>query len=155
MDWLHGDATTLPALGVDAAFMTANVAQVFVTEADWMATLLGRGVAAPPRQLVFETRDPARRAWEQWTPSWPNGGVDCLASACQSWEEVIDVTDAGHVPVDDLFRRDDCPRIDVHVAVSRRAEMETSLRAQGTRNEVRDAPDRPGREFVFLAVFSH
>ncbi|WP_456844330.1 class I SAM-dependent methyltransferase, partial [Cellulomonas sp. P5_C6] len=33
--WLDGDATTLPPLRVDLATMTANVAQVFVTEEDW------------------------------------------------------------------------------------------------------------------------
>src|SRR5688572_12036632 len=37
--WVHGDATTLPALQVDAAFMTANVAQVFLTDEAWDATL--------------------------------------------------------------------------------------------------------------------
>ena len=39
--WLQGDATTLPPLRVDAAFMTANVAQVFLTDDDWVATLRG------------------------------------------------------------------------------------------------------------------
>ena len=37
--WLHGDATALPPLPVDAALMTANVAQVFLTDDDWTATL--------------------------------------------------------------------------------------------------------------------
>lgn len=30
--WVHGDATTLPALGADVAVMTGNVAQVFLTD---------------------------------------------------------------------------------------------------------------------------
>jgi SAM-dependent methyltransferase len=45
VDWLLGDATTLPALSVDAAFMTANVAQVFLTDEDWAATLQGMRAA--------------------------------------------------------------------------------------------------------------
>ena len=63
--WLHGDAATLPPVEVDAAFMTGNVAQVFLTDRDWTATLHAcRGAVRPGGWLVFETRDPARRAWE-------------------------------------------------------------------------------------------
>ena len=59
--WLHGDATGLPPLACDIAFMTANVAQVFLTDGDWFATLRGIHAALRPGgRLVFETRDPAR-----------------------------------------------------------------------------------------------
>ena len=91
--WLHGDATSLPPLRVDAAFMTANVAQVFLTDDDWAATL--RGTRAAIRQggvLVFETRDPARRAWEEWTPELTRTIVDVPdVGVVESWEEVIEV----------------------------------------------------------------
>lgn len=63
--WIHGDATTLPALQVDAAFMTGNVAQVFVTDESWTATLRDIHAALRPGgSLVFETRVPSERAWE-------------------------------------------------------------------------------------------
>jgi len=39
--WPHGDATTLPALSADLAVMTGNVAQVFLDDDDWSATLRG------------------------------------------------------------------------------------------------------------------
>jgi 2-polyprenyl-3-methyl-5-hydroxy-6-metoxy-1,4-benzoquinol methylase len=61
--WPYGDATGLPELQVDLATMTANVAHVFLTGEDWSATL--RGVYAalrPGGLLVFEVRDPGRRA---------------------------------------------------------------------------------------------
>ncbi len=59
VDWLLGDATILPRLSVDAAFMTANVAQVFLTDDEWAATLRGlRGALRHHGVLVFETRDP-------------------------------------------------------------------------------------------------
>ena len=60
--WIQGDATVLPALAVDLALMTGNVAQVFVTDGSWEATL--HGVAGALRRggwLVFETRVPERR----------------------------------------------------------------------------------------------
>ena len=66
--WRHGDATGLPELQVDLATMTANVAHVFLTDEDWAATLRGIHAALRPGgHLVFEVRDPARRAWERWT----------------------------------------------------------------------------------------
>ena len=65
--WLHGDATTAPALGADLAVMTGNVAQVFLTDDDWTQTLHGIHAALRPNgHLVFEIRRPDRRAWEDW-----------------------------------------------------------------------------------------
>ena len=37
--WLRGDAAALPPLQVDLVTMTGNVAQVFLTDDDWTATL--------------------------------------------------------------------------------------------------------------------
>ena len=91
--WIHGDATTLPALHVDAAFMTGNVAQVFLTDDDWAATLTGaRQALRPSGWLVFETRVPARRAWAQWTPELTHTAIDVPGiGTVESWENVIDV----------------------------------------------------------------
>ena len=57
--WLHGDATTLPPLAVDAAFMTGNVAQVFLTDDDWAATLRASGPRCGP--VVTSSSRPATR----------------------------------------------------------------------------------------------
>jgi SAM-dependent methyltransferase len=57
----------LPDLSVDLVTMTGNVAQVFLTDAEWDAVLsAARHVLRPGGRLVFETRDPARRAWLEW-----------------------------------------------------------------------------------------
>jgi hypothetical protein len=46
--------------------MTANGAQVFVDDADWVSTLTGVHQALRPGgHLVFEVRDPSLRAWEE------------------------------------------------------------------------------------------
>ena len=154
--WLHGDALSLPSMSVDAAFMTANVAQVFLTDDDWTATLraIHRAVR-PGGWLVFETRDPARRAWERWTPELTRTVVDVPGvGQVESWEEVTDVSgDLVTFRSMTVFRRDDLVLESVSTLRFRtRAEVEASLVATGFElADVRDAPDRPGRELVFLA----
>lgn len=156
VQWLLGDATTLPELSVDAAFMTANVVQVFLTDDDWASTL--RGIRAALRvggMLVFETRDPARRAWEQWTPELTRIVVDVPGfGVVESWEEVTAV-DAPLVTFRSttVFRRDDLILESMSTLRFRdRSEIEDSLvRAGYEVTEIRDAPDRPGRELVFLS----
>src|SRR5215510_7867045 len=65
--WFHGAATDLPPLEMDMAVMTGNVAQVFVTDEDWRATLLAvRAALRPGGVLVFETRNPGAEAWREW-----------------------------------------------------------------------------------------
>ena len=156
VDWLLGDATTLPALSVDAAFMTANVAQVFLTDDDWAATLRGIRDALRPRgMLVFETRDPARRAWEQWTPELTRTVVDVPGvGLVESWEEVTTV-DEPLVTFRSMtaFRHDDLVLESTSTLRFRdRSEIEDSLVREGYElTETRDAPDRPGRELVFLS----
>jgi SAM-dependent methyltransferase len=154
--WLLGDATALPAMHVDAAFMTANVAQVFLTDDDWAATLRGaRDALRPGGVLVFETRDPARRAWEQWTPELTRTIVDVPGvGVVESWEEVTQVSgDLVTFRSMTAFRRDDLVLGSVSTLRFRdRLQVEASLAQEGFRmSEVRDAPDRPGRELVFLA----
>jgi len=65
--WLHEDATNLPPLQVDLVTMTGNVAQVFLTGQEWAATLRAFHQALRPGgRLVFESRDPAKKAWLEW-----------------------------------------------------------------------------------------
>ena len=63
--WVRGYATDLPPLRVDLVTMTGNVAQVFVTDAEWAAVLRAAHAALRPGgRLVFETRDRRRgRGW--------------------------------------------------------------------------------------------
>lgn len=155
VSWLLGDATRLPRLNVDAAFMTANVAQVFLTDDEWLATLEGiRGALRPDGMVAFETRDPSCRAWERWTPEFTRTLVEVPeVGLVESWEQVTAV-DGQLVTFRSMrtFHRDDVTIESTSTLRFReRFEIEQSLVAQGfDRIEVRDAPDRPGREFVFV-----
>ena len=100
-------------------------------------------------------RDPARRAWEQWTPELTRIVADVPGlGVVESWEEVTDV--AGDlVTFRSLtrFRHDGVVLESTSTLRFRdRPEVEASLQREGFLPiEVRDAPDRPGRELVFLA----
>jgi SAM-dependent methyltransferase len=154
--WLHGDATGLPELQVDLATMTANVAHVFLTGEDWAATLRGVHAALRPGgHLVFEVRDPARRPWEHWTRENSYQSLDLPGvGRVETWWDLTEVNE----PLVS-YRRTYVFAADGTTLTSdstrrfwTRAEIEDSLAAAGyALDEVRDAPDRPGWEWVFIA----
>ncbi|MFD6134701.1 class I SAM-dependent methyltransferase, partial [Isoptericola sp. NPDC060257] len=153
--WLHGDATTLPPLQVDLATMTGNVAQVFLTDDDWAATLRGVHAALfPGGRLVFETRDPARRFWERWTRERTHRHSDVPGfGVVETWTDLVDVSlplvrFRGTFVLADgrVLRSDSTLRFREH------DELAASLEEAGyVVEQVRDAPDRPGLEWVFVA----
>lgn len=154
--WVHGDATSLPALGFDLAVMTGNVAQVFLTDDDWTRTLRGvRSALRPGGHLVFETRRPGYRAWEEWAadcapvtlevagigPVRRRHEVTAVSLPLVSFRYTFEFLADGTVVTSDSTLR-----------FRDRDEVETSLLGNGYQvMDVREAPDRPGREFVFLA----
>ncbi|MFJ1730040.1 class I SAM-dependent methyltransferase [Streptomyces sp. NPDC088254] len=154
--WICGDATDLPPLRVDLATMTANVAQAIVDPHVWRGTLRGaREALRPGGHLVFETRDPAGRAWEEWTREHSYRVTEIAGvGPVESWVRLIEVS--GPLVT---FRWTYVFAADGQVLTSdstlrfrEREEVETDLIAHGfSVQEVRDAPDRPGKEFVFLA----
>src|SRR4051794_15967338 len=92
--WVHGDASNLPPLQVDMVTMTGNVAQVFLTDLQWMSTLrAARHALRPGGRLVFETRDPAAEAWRGWTRELTYRRTDIGVGAVENWIEVTGVTE--------------------------------------------------------------
>lgn len=154
--WIHGDATALPLMQVDLATMTANVAQAIVAPPDWAGTLGGVYEALRPGgHLVFETRDPAFRAWREWNRATSYRSTELAGvGRVESWDDVTDVNG----PLVSLhgtwvFASDgQVLTSDSTLRFRERDEVAAALAAHGyVVDEVRDAPDRPGREFVFLA----
>ncbi len=156
VQWIHGDATVLPPMQVDLATMTANVAQAIVDQPNWEATLRGvYDALRPGGHLVFETRVPAYRAWEQWnrTASYSSTVIEGVGEV-ESWVEVTDLNG----PLVSfrwtwVFASDgEVLTSDSTLRFRERVEVEAGLVAHGYAvDEVRDAPDRPEREFVFFA----
>jgi SAM-dependent methyltransferase len=154
--WFCGDATVLPPLQADLATMTANVAQAIADQRTWQQTLhKAHEALRPGGHLVFETRNPARRAWEEWTreDSYSVTEIPGVGSV-ESWIQLTEV----RLPLV-TFRSTYVFAVDGQVLTSdstlrfrEQKEVERDLAEHGfVVDEVRDAPDRPGREFVFLA----
>jgi SAM-dependent methyltransferase len=160
--WLHAEAADLlttvsdDRVGVDLVTMTANVAQVFLTDSQWESVLRAAWIALRPGgHLVFETRDPQRQAWREWTrersqrqTAIPEVGV------VESWVQVTE-QDGPLISFrwSFAFQADGVTMTsDSTLRFRDHAEIESSLLQAGfDRVEVRDAADRPGREFVVLA----
>jgi hypothetical protein len=137
--------------------MTGNVAQVFVDDAEWMATLHAvHELLRADGVLVFEVRDPSRAAWTEWNREESFERVDLPGlEPVQHWVDLTAV-DGELVAFTWTFHFEwsgETVTSDSVLRFRSRAEIEESLRAAGFEvREVRDAPDRVGLEFVLMAV---
>ncbi len=136
--------------------MTGNTAQAISDSGRWAMTLQAiHASLRPGGHLAFETRDPAARAWEQWTREATYRVSDVPgAGMIESWVEVTAVEwplvsfcwtwvfagDGARLTSNSTLR------------FRERSEVESDLHANGFDVvDVRGAPDRPGQELVFLA----
>jgi ubiquinone/menaquinone biosynthesis C-methylase UbiE len=154
--WVHGVASDLPPVEVDLATMTANVAQVFLEDGEWAETLrAAQRVLRSGGWLVFESRRPEREAWIGWNPEDSFQSVDIAGlGVVESWYEVLDVSLPFVTFRGTIVFTDDGSKLtsDSTLRFRSRDEIATSLEATGFRvDDVREAPDRPGNEYVFLA----
>jgi SAM-dependent methyltransferase len=152
--WIHGDARALPPLAVDLATMTGNVAHAIADESDWNATLAGvHDALCRGGHLVFETRNPAFEGWREWHDvSHTFTEIDRVGTV-EHWGELTNVS----LPLVTfrwtfVFPDGEVLISDSTLRFRERDEVESALASHGyVVLDVRDAPDRPGREFVFLA----
>jgi ubiquinone/menaquinone biosynthesis C-methylase UbiE len=87
--WVVGTSRAAPAESFDVAVMTSHVAQFMVTDREWSDALadLRRALVAGGR-LIFDSRDPAYRAWEAWNPDDSLRTVDLpVGSSVRIWNE--------------------------------------------------------------------
>lgn len=154
--WVHGYPTDLPPLHVDVATMTGNVAQVFLTDEDWATTLrVAYAALRPGGRLVFETRNPEAKAWLEWNRerSYRRTVIPGVGGV-QTWVDLIDVAaDRVSFRSTFVFESDGAQLTsDSTLRFRTRDEVIASLVVAGYLiDEVREAPDRPGLEMVFIA----
>jgi SAM-dependent methyltransferase len=157
--WILGDTSCLPSLTVDLAVMTGNVAQVFLTEECWGSNLIAiRKALREGGHIVFEVRDPAKQAWLKWTHEQtyqrikvPNVGF------VEGWCDVISVSDnLVNFRWTYIFETDGCIlSSDSTLRFPKKDEIISSLEQSGYKvKDIRDAPDRPQQELIFIATTS-
>ncbi|WP_436795046.1 class I SAM-dependent methyltransferase [Actinospongicola halichondriae] len=153
--WIHGDATMVPPVGADVATMTGNVAQVFLDDDELSGAL--RDIRAAIRSggaVVFEVRDPGREAWRSWTRAQSETRTEIPGvGAVVSWVDLLEVS----LPLVSFrwtyrFERSgDVITSDSTLRFRSRSEVERTVSDSGlVVLDVRDAPDRPGLELVFI-----
>lgn len=158
--WVHGGADAAIGRGielaVDLATMTGNVAQAIAEPAEWDLTLRSVHEALRPGgRLVFESRVPAARGWEVWTKDLTHDVTEIPGvGAVETWTELTEVA----LPLVafrsvNVFHADGAMIESTSTLRFRsREEIEADLDCHGfVVDEVREAPDRPGKEMVFLA----
>ncbi|MDQ0205831.1 class I SAM-dependent methyltransferase [Alkalicoccobacillus murimartini] len=65
--WVIGDSSNLETNAYDVVIMTANVAQVFLTDKSWQQMISDTYRALKPGgHFIFDTRNPLAKVWEEW-----------------------------------------------------------------------------------------
>ncbi len=154
--WILGDSTDLSDVKVDLAVMTGNVAQVFLEDQLWEQTLINiRKSLTSKGHLVFEVRNPKQQAWLQWNRQNTYKKIDVPnVGIVEGWCEVTNVSEGlvsfcwtyifesdGHKLTSDSTIR----------FRSKKDVIESLTKTEFSVKDIRDAPDRPGKEFVFIA----
>jgi SAM-dependent methyltransferase len=94
VQWIDGDASRLGTPDADLAIMTGHVAQFFLTDEGWHATLTAlRAALRPGGRLAFESRNPGAREWEGWTPDARRSVEHPTVGRVEIWPEVHAVRD--------------------------------------------------------------
>ncbi|MEU1408426.1 class I SAM-dependent methyltransferase, partial [Streptomyces sp. NPDC005728] len=89
VEWVLGDFTTHPWDGAfDLVVMTGHAFQELLGDEQVRDTLRGaRRALADGGRFVFETRNPAARVWERWTPDRVYEVTDADGSPVRVWHE--------------------------------------------------------------------
>ena len=153
--WVNGSVGDLPDHQVDLVTMTGNVAQVFLTDAEWDAVPgAARHVRGPAACLRNPRSGAPSLAGVEPAGHLPEGGASGIGTT-EAWNDVTDVS-PGLVTFRStcVFESDGAVLTsDSALRFRTWAEVTDSLSAAGfTVPQVRDARDRPGREFVFIAI---
>ncbi len=161
VEWLVGTAPDVAADPshqgrFDLATMTANVAQVFVEDQDWLATLVAvRTCLRAGGTLAFETRVPAARAWEGWTREQSHQVVEVDGvGPVEDWVQVTRVEGELVTFESPTIFHADGERIDSTSTLRFRSEagVRSSLAEAGfTQVRVNPLPYAPGRGWLVVA----
>lgn len=156
VEWIVGVASSLPAIKVDLVVMTGNVAQSIVEPNDWHATLYNVwDVLQPGGHFVFETRNPVDQGWNKWNEQDSFKSIEIPGiGRVDGWVELTEVdfplisfrwTYKFHADGNVLASDSTLRFRSLEEVVEGLEQHKFAVR------EIRDAPDRPGKEHVIIA----
>lgn len=161
VDWVVGTVADVVANPdhrghYDLATMSANVAQVFLEDDEWFATLRTiRSCLRPGGRLAFETRVPADRAWERWTKERSHQVVNVEGEGLvEDWVQVTAMNGEFVTFDSPTIFLSDGERINSTSTLRFRDEatLRSSLVPTGFADvEVRELPYAPGRGWLIVA----
>jgi ubiquinone/menaquinone biosynthesis C-methylase UbiE len=156
VQWIHGDSSKAPKDSFDLAVMTGNVAQVFISDQEWEENLINiKSSLLNDGLLVFEVRDPSKKDWKNWTSESTFQKINVPSvGMVEAWCEITDETeDLVSFRWSYKFESDgEIVTSDSTLRFRQKEDISTSLTNHGFEVlDIRDAPDRPGKEFVFIA----
>lgn len=90
VEWVLGDLATVAwEREFDLVLMSGHAFQVFVGDDELRAALAAiRAALTDEGRFAFETRNPAARAWERWTPEHPIEATDPAGAVVRMVNEV-------------------------------------------------------------------
>jgi SAM-dependent methyltransferase len=92
VQWIEGDSRAIGAPEADLVIMTGNVAQIFLEDEAWDATLRDIHAALRPGgYLAFESRNPDDRGWERWNRAATYKQIDSPYGLVACWLELVNV----------------------------------------------------------------
>ncbi|MFN3955486.1 MAG: class I SAM-dependent methyltransferase [Pararhodobacter sp.] len=140
--WVQADARQLD-LGrrFDLIVMTGHVFQVFLDAADRAAVLKGIAAHLAPGGLaVFDSRNPARAEWREWTPEQTEEIIDhAFHGPCRRWDEAAFDTATAICTYRTSYRRLRDGQLfsaDARIAFPERPEIEAAIAGAGLRVQV-------------------
>ncbi|MBP9667557.1 class I SAM-dependent methyltransferase [Candidatus Saccharibacteria bacterium] len=156
IQWLVGGTDQLHAHSADVIVMAGNTAQAIVEPTLWNDTLSGiHSALEPDGHLIFETRNPDVPAWKDWNieTSFKSVTIDGVGTV-DGWVELTEVS----LPLISfrwtyVFHQDNTTLTsDSTIRFRTIPELTQDLKRYGfTVKDIREAPDRPGREHVVIA----
>jgi SAM-dependent methyltransferase len=156
--WHCGTLPSAPGIEVDMAVMTGNVAQVFLTNDDWLAALNAvRDRLVRSGHLVYETRRVEDRAWERWRDSPFEASFTFEGVGLVQVRRHLLGIDLPLVSFRNVYTFDDGEPVISDSTLRFRSDDENRdvLTRAGYRvDDVRGAPDRHGRERVYVAALA-
>lgn len=154
--WIVGEINDFNGPPVDLVTMTGNVAQVFVSDTAWAAALRScRRALHHGGWIAFETREPTREAWRQWTPDQTGQrasipGIGQVEARCRVTAVELPLVSFRSTYM--FFSDGTTTHSESTLRFREREEVAASLADASFRlHDVRDAPDRPAAEMIFLA----